>query len=87
MNSLYGGGKLDDKDTAQLNSLNNSISNAYSEGKINNEPFINLKNETSVLYYEIFRKRIDSLSEPFTGNVNREVANDKGGHNRCSLKR
>ena len=72
INSLYDGGKLDDQDTAQLNSLNNSISHAYSEGKINNEQIINLKNETSVLYYGIFKKRIDSLSEPFTGNVNRE---------------
>ena len=32
--------------------------NAYSEGKINNEQYTNLKTEISVLYEEIFKKRI-----------------------------
>lgn len=36
------------------------IINAYSEGKITNEQCTNLKTEISILYEEIYKKRIDS---------------------------
>jgi hypothetical protein len=39
-----------------------SISDAYSKGKINSEHYSNLKDEISVLYQEIFKKRIQSLN-------------------------
>ena len=58
MNSLYNNGKLDENDIGRLNRINKNIINAYSEGKINNEQYSNLKNEISVLYEEIYRKRI-----------------------------
>jgi uncharacterized membrane protein len=44
----------------QLNSSDNDIINAYSEGKISNEQYTNLKTEISILYEEILKKRIDS---------------------------
>ena len=63
MTSLYDDGKLDENDTEHLNMINKNIINAYSEGKINNEQYTNLKNEISVIYEKIYKKRIDSLKE------------------------
>ena len=75
MTSLYDDGKLDECDNDRLNKLNNAILDAYSEGKINNEQFSNLKNEISVLYEEMYKKRIDTLKEP-NKNINREILLD-----------
>ena len=35
----------------------------YAKGKINNEYYANLKKQISILYEEIFKRRIDSLSK------------------------
>ncbi len=59
INSLYGDGNLDEKDIEPLDKLRNGIVDAYSKGKLNEKYYENLKNETSVLYQKIFRKRID----------------------------
>ena len=45
INSLFDNGKLDE---GRLNELNKKTIDAYSEGKINNEQYLNLKNEISV---------------------------------------
>jgi YVTN family beta-propeller protein len=63
MTSLHEDDKLDENDIDTLDILNKKIINAYSEGKINNEQFTNLKSEIAVLFEEIFRKRIDSIRE------------------------
>jgi hypothetical protein len=58
---LYNDGKIDGNDIEELNKLRDNITDEYTKGKINNEYYTNLKKETSVLYEEIFKKRIDSL--------------------------
>lgn len=61
--NLYGDGKLDDDDIDPLNKLKITISDAYAKGQINSEHYSNLKHEMSVLYQEIFNKKIDSLKD------------------------
>ncbi len=51
------------------------ITDAYSKGKINEIHYNSLKNEISVLYEEIFRKRAKSLSTVFNKNVLEEKLN------------
>jgi YVTN family beta-propeller protein len=63
MNSLYDDGKLDESDFNRLDILNHNISDAYSEGKINNEQYMNLRKEISILYEEIYKKRIESTHD------------------------
>ena len=71
--SLYHDGKLDENDIDQLDRINKNIINAYSEGKINNEQYSNLKNEISVIYQEIFRKRVDSFNYSGKKDADREI--------------
>jgi YVTN family beta-propeller protein len=59
--SLYGDGKLDEKDIEPLNRLRTSIVDAYSKGKINEKHYESLKDEISILYDKIFRKRINDV--------------------------
>jgi uncharacterized membrane protein len=49
---------LYENDISRLNSLNKNISDSYAAGKINNEQYTNLKNEVSIAYEEIFKRRI-----------------------------
>ena len=61
--SLPQDGKLDKKGIESLDQLRARISNAYSEGKLNEKHYENLKDEISMLYEKVFRKRInDSLN-------------------------
>jgi YVTN family beta-propeller protein len=60
--SMYEDGKLDENDIEALNKLNNYITHAFVKGKISDQHYSHLKNEISVLYEEIHRKRIDSLN-------------------------
>jgi YVTN family beta-propeller protein len=76
MTALYDDGKLDENDTEHLNIINKNIINAYSEGKINNEQYTNLKNEISVLYEKLYKKRIDILKESSDGDLNRTIQMD-----------
>ncbi len=50
----------------QLNTSYNKLVDAYSEGKINNEQYTNLKTEISVLYEKIYKKKIDSSNSNLT---------------------
>jgi YVTN family beta-propeller protein len=68
---VYGDSKPDENDTNQLNLLNRNISDSYAAGKISNEQFTNLKNEISIAYQEIFKKRIGSITEQDLENVNK----------------
>jgi YVTN family beta-propeller protein len=60
---VYGDIRLDEKDTNKLSILNRSIADSYASGKISNEQFTSLKNEVSLAYQEIFKKRIGSITE------------------------
>ena len=46
----------------QLSAIKGEIEEMHTKGRINNEHYINLKKEISILNEEIFKKRIDSLS-------------------------
>jgi YVTN family beta-propeller protein len=67
---VYGDSKLDKKDTNKLNILNRNISDSYAAGKISNEQYTSLKNEVSLAYQEIFKKRISSITEQDLEAVN-----------------
>jgi YVTN family beta-propeller protein len=71
MARVYGNSKVDTNDTNQLNILNRNISDSYAEGKISNEQFTHLKNEVSIAYQEIFKKRIESITGPNTDALNK----------------
>jgi hypothetical protein len=60
INSLYDDGKLDENDIIDLDRLKRGITDAYSKGKITDQHYNNLKNETSTLYEEIYKNKIDS---------------------------
>ncbi|WP_458744398.1 YncE family protein [Candidatus Nitrosocosmicus sp. T] len=59
--SLYDVGRRDDNDFESLNKLKNEISDSFSKGKISQFHYSNLKDEISILYQEIFMKKIDSM--------------------------
>lgn len=75
MPQVYGDGKLDKKDTNKLSLLNRNISDSYAAGKISNEQYTSLKNEVSLAYQEIFKKRISSITEQDLEAVNK-IRND-----------
>jgi YVTN family beta-propeller protein len=54
-------GRLDEKDIEALDLLRNRVTNAYSEGKLNEKHYETLRGEISTLYEEIFRKKIATL--------------------------
>ena len=62
---------LDERDISNLNKLNQNVSDSYSAGKITNEQYTNLKNEVSIAFQEIFKKRIESLIEQDLEAINK----------------
>jgi uncharacterized membrane protein len=66
-------GKLDDNDIKDLNKLRKDITDAYAKGKISEQHYGNLKSEISILYEEIYDKRIHLLID--TSNIS---DNDNG---------
>jgi YVTN family beta-propeller protein len=76
MDLIYADRKLDKNETDQSNRLNKDISDSYAAGKITNEQYANLKNEVSTAYQEIFKKRIESITERNTedlGKINNDI--------------
>jgi uncharacterized membrane protein len=61
----------------EMNEIKNRIEDAYAKEKIDNEQYTNLKNETSVLYEEMYRKRLDSLKGSFGEDSNQEVVMER----------
>ena len=63
-----------------MHTLKTDIKNAYAEGKISEEHFNNLKDETSILYERAYKNKIDSLNGKVDGENNRieldEIKND-----------
>jgi hypothetical protein len=58
---LYNDGRLDEDDIETLDRLKTDITDAYSKGKISDQQLGNLNTEISLLYKEIYNKKIDSL--------------------------
>ena len=61
--SLYEEGSRDDHDFESLNKLKDEVSDSFSKGKISQFHYSNLKDEISILYQEIFMKKIDSMDD------------------------
>ncbi len=57
LNKFY----LSENEVKRLSAIINNIEDMHAKGKINNGYYTNLKKQTSILYQEIFRRRIDSL--------------------------
>jgi DNA-binding beta-propeller fold protein YncE len=61
--TLYDGARRDEGDFQTLDRLKNEISDSFSKGKISQSHYSNLKDELSILYQEIFMKKIDSIDD------------------------
>jgi YVTN family beta-propeller protein len=63
-----------------LGTLETNIKNAYAEGKISEQHYNNLKDETSILYERAYKNKIDLLNDKVEGKNNRieldEIKND-----------
>jgi hypothetical protein len=69
IHSLYpDNNKLYDK---TLDTLKTDIKNAYAAGKISEQHYNNLKDETSILYERVYKNKIDSLNGKVDGENNR----------------
>ncbi|HEX5978529.1 MAG TPA: YncE family protein, partial [Nitrososphaeraceae archaeon] len=75
--SLYGDGKLDENDIGALDRLRSNIVDAYSKGKLNEKHYDSLRNETSILYDKIFRKRIDDALNNNNDPSNNETMDEQ----------
>lgn len=59
--TIYDEGRRDEVDFEALNKLKDEISDSFSKGKISQFHYSSLKDEISILYHEIFMKKIDSI--------------------------
>jgi YVTN family beta-propeller protein len=78
MAHVYDDDKLDENDINQLSTLNKNISDSYAAGKISNEQYTHLKNEVSTKYQEIFKKKIESITEQninTVSNIRNKITN------------
>jgi uncharacterized membrane protein len=62
-----------DGDSVQLDEFRDDISYAYSKGKIAEQHYNNLKNEISLIYEEIYNRRIISLDGKFDYSTSNNV--------------
>jgi YVTN family beta-propeller protein len=60
--SLYDDGKVDEMDIPILEKLKDDITDDFAKGKINEQHYNNLNNTLSILYEEIYKKKIDLLN-------------------------
>ena len=75
--SIYADRRLDEKSAVQPNTLNDNLFNAYTEGKIDNDQYMNLKNKIMVLNYEEYRRKIGSINESLDIDLNQETNMNK----------
>jgi YVTN family beta-propeller protein len=79
--SVYDDGKVDEKDISRLDKLKDVIMDDYINGNISEQHYNNLNNKTSVLYEEIYKKKIDLLNgkdlDKVKGEINDSYAKGK----------
>ena len=78
---LYDDRKLDENDVESLDRLNRDIEYSYANGKLTEQHYVNLKNEISTLYEQVYKKRIDLLngkldSSRINGTILDNIRND-----------
>jgi uncharacterized membrane protein len=71
--SLYDDGKVDEKDITRLDKLKDDIMDDYANGNISEQHYNNLNNKISVLYEEIYKKKIDLLNGKDLNKVKDEI--------------
>jgi YVTN family beta-propeller protein len=59
------------QNTKAIDKIKNEIRDAYSDGKLNNEHYTNLKNEISNTYQKIFKKRIETITSSDTESLSK----------------
>ena len=57
-----------------MDKLKTDLTYTYSKGKINEQQYTNLKNEISILYYEIYRKKIESLNSKNSDKISDDIS-------------
>jgi hypothetical protein len=65
-----------------LDQLRSSLTDEYSRGKLNEKHYENLKNETSLLYEKIFRKRLDDALNNNGNNATNKKTPKSNGSNK-----
>ncbi len=73
LKTIYEEGRRDEVDLESLNKLKDEISDSFSKGKISQFHYSNLKEEISILYHEIFMKKIDSLDDDKEANLSSKL--------------
>ncbi|MGA9154043.1 MAG: YncE family protein [Candidatus Nitrosopolaris sp.] len=75
IDSLFDG-KSDKNISSRLDDLSMNIKYSHIKGKISNQQYEDLKNETSILYEEILGRKIDSLSKGIVDTDNEKILHD-----------
>ena len=68
---------MDENDLESLDKMKTDVTDSYSKGKLNELHHNSLKNEISILYEEIFKKRIESL-DPKDNDVQQKLQEVRG---------
>ena len=76
IDSLYDASKSDKNITTRLDDLSTNIKYSHITGKISNQQYEDLKNETSILYEEILGRKIDSLNKGIVDTDNEKILHD-----------
>ena len=76
IDSLYDDGKLGKDDIKKLDDLSAKIKYSHIKGKISNQQYEDLRNETSILYEEILARKIDSLNKEIVDIDNEKILDD-----------
>jgi uncharacterized membrane protein len=70
---FYKKSKLSENDIEALDRLRRDITDSYAKGKITEQQFGELKSEISILYEEIYNKKIDSLNSMSDENNRKKI--------------
>jgi len=76
INRLYDDGKLDENNIPDVDKLKTGIAYTYANGKISDQHYTNLKSDISILYEEIYKKRIGKFDIESNGVQLDKIKND-----------
>jgi len=76
VDSLFNASKSEKNISSRLDDLSTNIKYSHIKGKINNQQYEDLKNETSILYEEILGRKIDSLGKGVVNADNEKTLYD-----------
>jgi YVTN family beta-propeller protein len=76
INSVYDDSKSYKDNIKKLHNLNDRIRHSHIQGKISDQQYEGLKNETSILYQEILKNKMDSLNKEIINSDNMRILDD-----------